>query len=93
MFPVGTTSVACTAVDAAGNQASASFNVVVRGSSVGFDVGVLASGMGIGAIVGVAAMLAWLRYGRKPGPKAGTTPGAGTPPEEPDPIDLPPPRP
>ena len=94
MFPVGTTKVTCVAKDAANNSASASFNVIVAGG--GLDLGSLSAGIGIGALIAAACVALFLWQRRKrgpPQPRAGTTPGAGSPPQEPDPIDMPPPQP
>lgn len=48
MFPIGTTTVTCTAVDAAGNTASDAFHVTVRGAAEQLDALIAAKdGMGL----------------------------------------------
>ena len=65
-FAVGTTCVSCTATDASGNVAQASFQVTVSAAGMNVELGSLALGIGLGALIAVAAVLAFLRYRRKP---------------------------
>lgn len=56
MFPIGTTTVTCTAIDAAGNTASDGFNITVRGATEQLDA-LIAVKDGMGLPSGTATSL------------------------------------